>query len=124
VRTIALTLAGWLLMTAIALGSDSREQFWVAANVAGLCLGSSQAAARALVAVFAPASRRAEFFGLWGLAMKLAAVAGPMTYGLVTWLSGGNHRLALAITGLYFVGGLLLLIGIDEKRGRAAALDG
>ncbi|OHC66647.1 MAG: MFS transporter [Rhodocyclales bacterium GWA2_65_19] len=122
VRTIALTLAGWLLMTAIALSSDSREQFWVAANIAGLCLGSSQSAARALVGLFAPAQRRAEFFGLWGLAMKLAAVAGPMTYGLTTWLSGGNHRLALAVTGLYFVAGLLLLIGIDERRGREAAL--
>jgi UMF1 family MFS transporter len=124
VRTIALTLVGWLLMTGIALGSDSREQFWVAANVAGLCLGSSQASARALVAVFAPAQRRAEFFGLWGLAVKLAAVAGPMTYGLVTWLSGGDHRLALGITGLYFVAGLILLIGLDEKRGREAARTG
>lgn len=122
VRTIALTLAGWLLMTAVALGSDSREQFWVAANIAGLCLGSSQSASRALVGFFAPLRRRAEFFGLWGLAMKLAAIAGPMTYGLTTWLSGGNHRLALGITGLYFVGGLLLLFGIDARRGRAAAL--
>ncbi len=121
VRTIALTLLGWLLMTAIALSADSRAQFWGAANIAGLCLGSSQAAARALVALFAPAQRRAEFFGLWGLAMKFAAVAGPMTYGLTTWLSGGNHRLALGITGFYFVGGLILLIGIDEKRGRDAA---
>ena len=122
VRTIALTLCGWLLMTAIALSSDSREQFWVAANIAGLCLGSSQSASRALVGLFAPRQRRAEFFGLWGLAMKLASVAGPMTYGLTTWLSGGNHRLALAVTGLYFVAGLVLLIGIDAQRGRAAAL--
>lgn len=122
VRTIALTLAGWLLMTAVALSSDSREQFWVAANIAGLCLGSSQSASRALVGLFAPRQRRAEFFGLWGLAMKLAAIAGPMTYGMTTWLSGGNHRLALAVTGLYFVAGLLLLIGIDEKRGREAAV--
>lgn len=121
VRTIALTLAGWLLMTAIALSSDSREQFWVAANIAGLCLGSSQSAARALVGLFAPRQRRAEFFGLWGLAMKLAAIAGPMTYGITTWLSGGNHRLALGVTGLYFVAGLLLLLGIDERRGREAA---
>lgn len=122
VPTIALTLTGWLVMTAVALGSDSRAQFWVAANIAGLCLGSSQSASRALVGLFAPLQRRAEFFGLWGLAMKLAAISGPMTYGLTTWLSGGNHRLALGITGLYFVGGLVLLIGIDDKRGRAAAL--
>jgi UMF1 family MFS transporter len=122
VRTIALTLLGWLLMTAIALSSEGRAQFWVAANIAGLCLGSSQSASRALVGHFAPLQRRAEFFGLWGLAMKLAAIVGPMTYGLTTWLSGGNHRLALAITGLYFLGGLLLLIGIDAKRGHAAAL--
>ena len=109
-------------MTAIALGAEGRGQFWVAANIAGLCLGSSQSASRALVGFFAPRQRRAEFFGLWGLAMKLAAIAGPMTYGLTTWLSGGNHRLALGITGIYFVGGLLLLIGIDARRGRAAAL--
>ncbi|MCK9382859.1 MAG: MFS transporter [Sulfuritalea sp.] len=124
VHTIALTLVGWLLMTAIALSSDSREQFWVAANIAGLCLGSSQSAARALVGLFAPQQRRAEFFGLWGLAMKFAAIAGPMTYGMTTWLSGGNHRLALGVTGLYFVAGLVLLIGIDAKRGREAALGG
>ncbi len=122
VRTIALTLAGWLLMTAIALSAEGRGQFWVAANIAGFCLGSSQSASRALVGFFAPVRRRAEFFGLWGLAMKLAAIAGPMTYGLTTWLSDGNHRLALGITGIYFVGGLLLLIGIDARRGRAAAL--
>lgn len=34
VRTVALTLFGWLPMTAGALGSDTREQFWVAANIA------------------------------------------------------------------------------------------
>lgn len=124
VRTIALTLVGWLLMTAIALGSEGRAQFWVAANIAGLCLGSSQSASRALVGLFAPVARRAEFFGLWGLAMKLAAIAGPMTYGLTTWLSGGNHRLALGVTGIWFVAGLVLLIGIDAPRGREAARRG
>jgi UMF1 family MFS transporter len=121
VRTIALTLLGWLLMTAIALGSEGRAQFWVAANIAGLCLGSSQSASRALVGHFAPAQRRAEFFGWWGLAMKFAAIAGPMTYGITAWLSDGNHRLALAITGLWFVAGLILLIGIDAQRGHEAA---
>jgi UMF1 family MFS transporter len=121
VPTIALTLVGWIIMVAIAASTESRGPFWVAANLAGLCLGSSQSAGRALVGYLSPPARRAEFYGLWGLAVKLSAVLGPVTYGLVTWISGGNHRLAILGTGLFFVAGLLLLRGIDVNRGRLAA---
>ncbi len=95
--------------------------FWVAANLAGLCLGSSQSAGRALVGYLSPADRRAEFFGLWGLAVKLSSILGPITYGSVTWMTDGNHRLAMLATGGFFLAGLLLLAGIDVPRGRRAA---
>ena len=54
--------------------------------------------------------------------MKLASIFGPLTYGLATWLSGGNHRQAILFTGAYFVVGLLLLSGVDMARGRRSAL--
>ncbi len=69
-----------------------------------------------------PPARTAEFFGLWGLAVKLSAILGPLTYGAVTWATHGNHRLAILITGLFFVAGLALLAGLDTARGRRAAL--
>ena len=122
VRTIALTLAGWIVTILLAWAAREPTLFWVAANVAGLCLGASQSASRALVGVLAPPSRAAEFFGLWGLAVKLASVAGPLTYGASTWLTGGNHRQSLLVTGSYFVIGLALLSGVDAARGRRAAL--
>ncbi|MOA68391.1 hypothetical protein D3C78_1959970 [compost metagenome] len=56
--------------------------------------------------------------------MKLSAILGPMTYGLANWLSGGDHRLAMLITGSYFVVGLLLLASVRLERGRRAALAG
>jgi MFS transporter, UMF1 family len=121
VRAIALTLAGWIVMIVLAWSAQGRLPFWIAANIAGLCLGASQSGARAVVGYFSPPARRAEFFGLWGLAVKLSSILGPVTYGLVTWLSGGDHRLAILITGSYFVAGLLLLSGIDAARGRRAA---
>jgi UMF1 family MFS transporter len=121
VRAIALTLAGWIVMVILAWSAQGRIPFWIAANIAGLCLGASQSAARALVGFFSPPTRRAEFFGLWGLAVKLSSILGPVTYGLVTWVSAGDHRLAILITGSYFVAGLLLLIGVDAERGRRAA---
>lgn len=122
IPTIALTLAGWIVMILLAWMAEDRTMFWVAANVAGLCLGASQSAGRALVGYFSPAARRAEFFGLWGLAVKLSSILGPITYGLVSWASRGDHRLAMLITGVYFVIGLVILMGIDIQRGRQAAL--
>jgi UMF1 family MFS transporter len=85
-------------------------------------MGASQAAGRALVGYFAPPARLAEFFGLWGLAVKAASIFGPLTYGAVTWIFRGDHRLAILATGAYFLVGLALLRGIDAERGRRAAL--
>ena len=121
VRTIGLTLCLWIATTLIAWSASGPGLFWVAANLAGLCLGSSQSAGRALVGYLSPADRRAEFFGLWGLAVKLSSILGPITYGLVTWVTQGNHRLAMLATGAFFVVGLALLAGIDVARGRQAA---
>ncbi|MBI3371771.1 MAG: MFS transporter [Betaproteobacteria bacterium] len=122
VRAISLTLAGWILMILTAYFSSTTAGFWVAANIAGLCMGSSQAAGRALVGVLAPPARLAEFFGLWGLAVKSASIFGPLTYGLATWFTGGDHRTSILAVGAYFIIGLLLLRGIDIERGRKAAL--
>jgi len=123
VRALALTLVGWIAMVLIAGFSHSSETFWMAANLAGLCMGSSQAAGRAVVGYLAPPARLAEFFGLWGLAVKAASIFGPLTYGAVTWIFAGNHRLGIFATGLYFVAGLALLAGIDIERGRRAAME-
>jgi len=123
VRAIAATLVGWIVMVLLAWGAEGAAMFWVAANIAGFCLGASQSAARALVGALAPPARHAEFFGLWGLAVKFSSVLGPLTYGIVTWITGGDHRLAILATGAYFVVGLLILRGVDAERGRRAALE-
>lgn len=122
IPTIALTLFGWIVMIALAWAAQGADMFWVAANLAGICMGSSQSAGRALVGLLSPPSRRAEFFGLWGLAVKFSAILGPLTYGLVSWMTQGDHRLAILITGSYFVAGLAILAGVDVARGKLAAL--
>lgn len=123
VRTLVLTLIGWLVAVVLACTAEGVTTFWVVANLVGVCLGSSQSAGRALVAYLSPPARSAEFFGLWGLAVKLSAILGPVTYGLVTWITHGNHRLAMLVTGVFFVVGIGLLAGLDVTRGRSAALD-
>ncbi len=121
-QTIVLTLLGWLLTILVAWMAQTPGVFWIAANLAGLCLGASQSAGRALVGYLSPVQRRAEFFGLWGFAVKLSSIFGPLTYGAVSWLSGGDHRRALLTVGVFFIVGLLILASINVQRGHASAL--
>jgi len=39
-------------------------------------------------------------------------------YGLITFLTDGNQRIAIASTGLLFVVGLLLLLPLNLDRGQ------
>ena len=120
-RALAITLVGWIVMTVMAMLATSAAVFWVAALIAGLCMGSSQSAGRTMVGLLAPPQRLAEFFGLWAFATRLASILGPLTYGLVTWVTGGNHRLAILSTAVFFAAGLVLLARVDMQRGTAVA---
>jgi len=118
---LAITLVGWIATCVIAALSVTKGHFWWAAAVAGACMGSSQSAGRAMVGLFAPEKQLAEFYGLWTLATRLASIIGPLTYGAITWATGGNQRVAILSTAVLFVFGLLALIPVNVARGRAAA---
>lgn len=120
-RALGLTLILWIAMVATAAAAQGEALFWVSANLAGLAMGSSQSAGRAMVGLLAPQKRLAEFYGLWNMALWLSAAVGPLTYGAVSWMSGNNHRLAILVTGLFFVAGLLVLGRIDLVRGETLA---
>ncbi|TXI26614.1 MAG: MFS transporter [Nitrosomonas oligotropha] len=120
-RCIAITLLIWIAAIGCAYFADDTLLFWVAANLIGTALGGAQSAGRALVGQFTPPGRQGEFFGLWGLATKLSAIIGPLTYGGMVYLFAGDHRIALLSTLGFFVLGLAMLSAVDEQRGREAA---
>ena len=116
------TLVGWIAVCVIAALSQTKGQFWWAAAIAGLCMGSSQSAGRAMAGMFAPPRQLAEFYGLWTFAVRLSSIIGPLTFGAITWATGGNQRMAILSTAAMFVIGLVLLVKVDVRRGREAAL--
>ena len=117
---LTITLLGWILTVIVAYLAVEAWVFWIAATLAGLCMGTSQSAGRAMVGAFAPPRRLAEFFSLWTFAIQLAAVVGPLFYGVVTWVSSGNHRMALLFTGSFFVAGLVILTRVNFAGGMSA----
>lgn len=109
-RALMATLLIWMAMVGVAYFAQTKALFLVAANLAGIAMGSSQSAGRALVGVLAPENERAAFYSFWNMALWMANIIGPMTYGSITWLSGNDQRLALLMTGGFFVLGFVLLI--------------
>ena len=120
-RALAFTLVIWILTCLVAAWSSTKGEFWIAATLAGVAMGSSQSAGRAMVGLLSPETRRAEFFGLWSVAIRLASIIGPLSYGIITLITQGQHRVAIVATALFFVAGLWLLKSIQMERGVAAA---
>lgn len=119
-KTIAITLVIWLAVVAGAWWSPSKSLFWVVGNLAGLAIGSSQSSSRALVGLFSPPSKSAEFFGLWGLSGKMAATVGIYSFSMMTAISG-SMRSAILLTGLFFLLGLIGIFFVDEEKGKMSA---
>ena len=118
---LAITLVGWCITCVLAALTTSKEVFWWAAALAGVCMGSSQSTGRAMAGLFIPSHRLAEFFGLWTFAIRLASIVGPLGYGLITWFTAGNQRLAIGATAVLFLVGLALLLPINVLRGQSKA---
>lgn len=119
-------LAIWLTPEVAALGREhlgtdwqAQHVFLVAGCLAGLSLGSAQSAGRALVGLLTPAGKSAEFFGLWGTAAKLAAVFGMIGLGLLQLFFGLADAILFCLA--LFAISMLIVAGVDERRGMAAA---
>lgn len=119
---LGITLVGWVATCIIAAITTTKGGFWYAAAIAGVCMGASQSSGRAMAGMLAPPTQLAEFFGLWTFATRVASIIGPLSYGAITWMTGGNQRLAIGFTAVLFLIGLVLLMPVNMQRGRAAAL--
>lgn len=121
VRTLSVALILWMVATTGAYFCTDRGWFWALANLIGVAMGASGSCGRALVGLFSPPGRSGEFFGLWGLAVKLATAIGPLTFGLVTYFTNNNYRLAILSSSVFFLIGLFILLTVNEERGKKAA---
>ncbi len=120
--TLSITLLAWVATCIIAALTTTKGGFWYAATLAGVSMGSSQSVGRAMAGLFAPPRQLGEFYGLWTFATRLASIIGPLSYGVITWATGGNQRIAIASTAVLFAIGLVVLQSVNVERGRQAAL--
>jgi len=93
--------------------------FLLIGSIAGLGLGSTQSACRAMVGLFSPDTKAGEFFGLWSLTSRLSAIMGLMGLGILQTLFG-LQKAVLVCSAFFFIAVVIVLF-IDEERGKAVA---
>jgi UMF1 family MFS transporter len=111
--TLLLSLAGWMIVAVASYLITTQGQFQIVAIIAGLVIGSTQSASRALVSVLTEPGHEGETFGYWGLFGKLAAVAGTAGFGTIVALT--DLRVAFFLTLVPFVIGAILLLTLRRE---------
>ncbi|HRX19089.1 MAG TPA: MFS transporter, partial [Gemmatimonadales bacterium] len=119
-RTIQVSLVALLAATLLAVWAPDRTWFWVAGILIGIFVGPNQSASRSLMGRFVPERHQAEFFGFFAFSGKATAFLGPLALGVASQ-AFGSQRAGVGTVVLFLGVGLLLLAGVDERAGIAAA---
>ncbi len=119
-RTIVITLMIWFVVVLAAIVADSKELFFYTGMLAGMSMGSSQAASRSMMTRLTPREHVTEFFGFYdGTFGKASAIVGPLVFGLVS-SQAGSQKAALASLLLFFTVGLVLMTRVRSVESNMA----
>ena len=114
------SLTLFTLIAVYAAIMSSAIEFWILGFAVAIVLGGSQALSRSLFSSLVPKQRSAEFFGFYAISSKFASILGPLTFALLIEMTGSN-RIAILALALFFITGIVLLVGVDVERGRRQA---
>jgi UMF1 family MFS transporter len=141
-KTMIYVAWGWIICLSVVMLTTSTIVFWIVGPFIGICLGSTWTASRPLLTGLVPKETLGQFFGLYSLSGKVAAVVGPVLWGLAVLylkmdsvlvqkmilifnkfgitLSGQvmetiQYRYAVAILVLMMIVGLCILYKVPDK---------
>ncbi|HEU0022879.1 MAG TPA: MFS transporter [Dehalococcoidia bacterium] len=124
-KTLTVVLIQWAAVFVIAATTFYPPIFWVAGALAGIALGGTWTADRAFLTRLAPPEQMGEFFGLYQLAGRFAAVTGPLIWGFTTDLLSAyepwNFRIGILMLLLNLVLGFMVLTRVSDTHISIAA---
>lgn len=107
-KIVSISLILWTIVSFLTFFIQEKGDFWLIAIIAGLGLGTIQAASRAFYAQFIPKGNETEYFGVYATIGKTSAIIGPLLFGYVS-ATTGSQRPAILTISIFFLLGLILL---------------
>jgi UMF1 family MFS transporter len=119
-RALMAVLALWLVSIVLAAAAVAPWMLLLAGPLVGIALGGTWTVSRVMLVALSPPEKVGEFFGLYSLAGKLSAVAGPaltaVLIGAFSGLGTLSYRIAIASLALLTALGILLLARVPDAR--------
>ncbi len=123
-RTLTIVLIQWMVVFVAASATFSGPLFFFIGALAGIALGGTWTADRAFLTRLAPPEQMGEFFGLYQLAGRFAAVIGPLLWSFTVDgledLGDLRFRIAILVLLVNVVLGFLVLMTVRPSHGEKA----
>ncbi|MCI0449908.1 MAG: MFS transporter [Chlorobi bacterium] len=111
--TLSFIIISWAVLTLLVFFANDKATFLIIGAFAGTFLGSSQALSRSFMGRLTPDEKKTEFFGFYSLFEKTSTILGPLTFGLVSWLTGSQRYAVISIL-MFFIAGYLLFRRVEK----------
>lgn len=115
-KVLTLCIAAYLGISIYAYFLDTQTDFWILAVLVGMFQGSVQALSRSYFGKIIPAEKAGEFFGLYDICGKGAAVLGTTLVSVMSQLTGKMNVGVSAISVLFIIGLILFRKAVKLNR--------
>ena len=111
-NSIMVGIGVYMLITWLGYTMNSAQEFYMLAVLIGLVQGGVQAMSRSYFTRMIPEGKAAEYFGIYNMLGKSAAIIGPVLMGVVALITE-NHRYSILSVMILFVAGALVLSRVE-----------
>jgi MFS transporter, UMF1 family len=120
-KTLNWVILLWVAAMIAIISTDNRTMFWILGGAVGALMGSTWTASRPLLISLVPKENLGEFFGLYALSGKVAAVIGPLLWSTVTFIfrDYGDHfkyKAAIAVLAINMLIGWVVLLKVPDHK--------
>lgn len=114
---ITICILGYLFISFYAYGLDTQAEFWILAVLVGMFQGTIQALSRSYFGKIIPAEKSGEYFGLYDICGKGAAILGTVLVSAISQITG-KMNLGVAALSVLFILGMIFFrkaVKLNEK---------
>jgi len=105
----------YFIICVLAYYLNSIFEFYLVASLIGLVQGGIQALSRSYFARLIPNNKHSEYFGIYNMLGKFAALLGPLLVGSITLLTNNSRIGMLSISVFFIIGYALFVLSYRNK---------